>query len=651
MSRPKRMTKAVIVGHKSVLKATVDALHDSNLFHIEDFIEDESGFKISKPFQNAEEVSKKLVKIRSISNFLGVEPKQPAVQKADSVLRELDTKLNQLDRSISEKSEMISKCENDLKDLENQKRDLLPFLSINLDFDYYRGYENLKVFAGSIKGSLEEGQISSITQAYELFYDPQAKTVVLFVDNKDAERVQDMLQKLEFRDLRVPERGGIPSELLKLTEQKEADASRQIESLKKEVESLKSQYSDFLLASDEVLSIENQKAELPLRIATSENAFIIEGWIPSENYDAMVRKVTDATSGRAYVTSLEIEEEEEEEGHVPVEYNNSKPVAPMQEIMDLYSRPRYTEIDPSSILFITFPLIYGMILGDIGYALILGIMALAIKTFVKNDAVKPLMNILLYCQISTLIFGIIYGEFLGFSLANPLPGTEGEPGLLPFWTTMQLQIPGIAGEAFTFPIHRTHMVMTMIGISVFVGLLHLNLGFILGFINLSHHSMKHAVLEKGSWMIIELGVLVAALGAISGNSVLTYVGAGILVLGIVLLTMGEGIKGPIELPSLMGNALSYARIIAVGLSSIYIAETVNNISFSMIWADHSQIGIAAIAAIIVFILGHALNTVLSIIAPGLHSLRLEYVEFLGKFYQGGGRKFNPFGFRRKYTEE
>jgi len=644
------MTKAIIVGHKSILKATVNALHDSNLFHIEDFIEDESGFKISKPFQNAEEVSKKLVKIRSISNFLGIEHKEPTVQKSNSVMHELDAKLGKLDRSISEKSEMISKCENDLKDLENQKKDLLPFLSINLDFDYYRGYENLKVFAGSIKGSLEEGQISSITQAYELFYDPQAKTVVLFVAKEDADRVQEVLQNLEFRDLRVPERGGIPSELLRVTEQKEADASRKIESLKVEVESMKSQYADFLLASDEVLSIENQKAELPLRIATSDNAFIIEGWVPSENYDTVINTVNDATSGRAYVTSIEIEEEEIEEGHIPVEYDNSKPVAPMQMILDLYSRPRYTEIDPSSILFITFPLIYGMILGDIGYAIILGAMALAIKTFVKSDAVKPLMNILIYCQISTFIFGIIYGEFLGFPLAS-MHGEHGlVPGLLPFWNTITL-FPGLSGEEFTFPVHRTHMVMTMIGVSIFVGLIHLNLGFILGFINLSHHGLKHAVLEKGSWMIIELGVLVAALGYFGGISGLTYVGVGILLLGIVLLTMGEGIKGPIELPSLMGNTLSYARIIAVGLSSIYIASTVNDIAFKMIWADHSKIGFAAIAAIIVFILGHGLNTVLSIIAPGLHSLRLQYVEFFGKFYQGGGKKFNPFGYIRKYTEE
>ncbi|WP_440956649.1 V-type ATP synthase subunit I [Methanosarcina sp. Mfa9] len=645
MSRPKEMTKAVIVGHKSILKQTIDALHDSNLFHIEDFVEDESGFKIDKPFKNAEDVSKKLVKIRSIANYLGIAEKEPVVQKSDAVLRDLDSKLEELDRGISVKTETIAKLENELKDLDSQRNELLPFLSINLDFDYCRGYENLKVFAGTIKGSLDESQVSSITKAFELYSDPQSKTIVLFTAQGDADRIYELLQGLGFRELRVPGRGGVPSELLRLIEQKEAEISKKIESTRAEIESMNAKYVDFILASDEVLSIESQKAELPLRIATSANAFIIEGWTPSENYDTLVSAVNSASNGRAYISKLTIEEEEEH--HVPVEYNNSKVVAPMQQIMDLYSRPNYTEIDPSAAIFITFPLLYGMILGDIGYALILGGLAFAIKKAVKSEAVQPLMDILIYCQISTFIFGIIYGEFMGF----PLAGLHHEPGLIPGWETINL-FSGLGGEMVTFPIHRTHMVMTMIAATVIVGLLHLNFGFLLGFLNVSrHHGVTLAVLEKGSWIIIELGAIVAAAGALGGNSMLTNVGIVVLVVGVAMLTKGEGIKGPIELPSLMGNALSYARIIAVGLSSIYIAGTVNDIAFEMIWADHSKIGFVAVAAILVFVLGHALNSVLSIIAPGLHALRLQYVEFFGKFYEGGGKRYNPFGYIRKYTEE
>lgn len=649
MSRPKEMTRAVIVGHKSILKETIDSLYDTNLFHVEDFVEDESGFKISKPLKNAEEVSKKLVKIRSIANYLGIVKKEPVVQKTDSVLRDLDTKLNELDRAIATKTESIVRLENELKDLETQKKELLPYLSINLDFDDYRGYESLKVFAGTVKGSLDGSQISSITKAYELYFDPQSKTIVLFVAKNDADRVYELLQDLGFRELRVPQRGGVPSELLRFIEQKEAEVTKEIESSRADIESLKAKYADFILASDEVLTIESQKADLPLRIATSANAFIIEGWTPAEDYNKVVSAVNTATNGKAYVTNLEIDEEEEE--HVPVKYNNSKVAAPMQEIMDLYSRPKYTEIDPSVVILITFPLMYGLILGDIGYALILGTIALLIKKLVKSEAVKPLMNILIYCQISTFIFGIIYGEFLGFPLASVHTAHGSVPGLLPGWETIVL-FHGLGGEEVTFPIHRSHMVMTMLATTVIVGLLHLNLGFLLGFANINrHHGFKHAFLEKGSWLVIELGALIAVIGYLGGNTVLTYVGAGILLLGIVLLTMGEGIKGPIELPSLMGNALSYTRLIAVGLSSIYIASTVNDIAFGMVWSDHSTFGFVAIAAIIVFILGHALNSVLSIIAPGLHALRLQYVEFFGKFYEGGGRKYNPFGYIRKYTEE
>jgi V/A-type H+-transporting ATPase subunit I len=164
--------------------------------------------------------------------------------------------------------------------------------------------------------------------------------------------------------------------------------------------------------------------------------------------------------------------------------------------------------------------------------------------------------------------------------------------------------------------------------------------------------MTAALMEKGSWIVIELGLLLAILGyAAVLPAATTYAGIVVFLVGFVMLLKGEGIKGPIELPSLLSNSLSYTRIIAVGLSSIYIASTVNLIAFDMIWQPGTPIGGATIGAIIVFLFGHALNTVLSIIAPGLHSLRLQYVEFFGKFYEGGGRKYDPFGYIRKYTEE
>jgi V/A-type H+-transporting ATPase subunit I len=192
--------------------------------------------------------------------------------------------------------------------------------------------------------------------------------------------------------------------------------------------------------------------------------------------------------------------------------------------------------------------------------------------------------------------------------------------------------------------------MTFIVATVFIGLLHLNLGYIVGFINENRkHGMSAAIFEKGSWIVVELGILLAVLGYLGMLPII--VGVLVFLIGAAMLVKGEGVKGIVELPSLLSNSLSYTRIITVGLSSIYIASTVNLIAFDMIWQPGSPIGVMTIFAIVVFIFGHTLNTALSIIAPGLHALRLQYVEFFGKFYEGGGRIYNPFGYIRKYTEE
>lgn len=643
MLKPKQMSRAVIVGHKNILEKTVDALHKANLFHIEEFNEDDGDFKIGKPFEGGSEVSKKLVKIRSIANFLGVKDGASAKQAPVSVLAQLDSSLDSLDRDLDRLAEKRSALEAELKDAASSKRDILPFINIDLDFDLYRGYERITVFAGKVKEDIGPA-LSKVTNSFELYHDQASGAMVLFVVADKAAAASVVLSDASYKELKVPALSGVPATILANIVRKEEETARKIADIDGEVEAMKLKYADFILASNELLSIAVQKSETPLKVATTDSSFIIDGWLPSDKYSELERMVSAATNGRAFVSEIEITHDDHKS--VPVEYDNPKPVAPMQFIIDLYGRPSYKEIDPSALVLITFPLLYGMILGDIGYAIILAALALLVKKFMPSDSINSLMNILLYGQISAFLFGILYGEFLGF----PLASYHGTPGLIPGFETIELFATPFKGEVIGFPLHRSHLILTFIVTSILVGVLHVNFGFLIGFINEKRkHGLHAAIFEKGSWFVLQLGVLLLALGAVGMTSIVP--GALVLVLGLVMILKGEGVKGVVELPGLLSNTLSYSRIIAVGLSSISIASTVNLIAFDMAWKPGSPIGVMTIFAIVVFIGGHALNTVLSIIAPGMHALRLQYVEFFGKFYEGGGRKYNPFGYIRKYTEE
>ncbi|ABE52160.1 V-type ATP synthase subunit I [Methanococcoides burtonii] len=646
MLKPKQMCRAIIVGHKDIMEATVEALHGSNLFHLENYNEDGSGLKLGRPFKNAGDVSKKLIQLRSISSFLGIKNEIIPKQKDTTISNELDSMLDQLDIEVTVKTEKRSELDSRLKELEALKKDLTPFMAIPIDMELYRNYESIKVFAGSVKENVGSA-ISQVTSTYEMEYDQNTGTLVLFIKKDDEANISEILSNFEFRELRIPEISGTPSTLIADIAKEEEGIKQQMVLLETDIISIKEKYFEFILASEELLTIEAEKAEAPVKIATSEHTFIIDGWIPDDQFPILEKTIESATSGRAFVSKQEIENADTD--IIPIKYDNPKVSQPFQEIMDLYARPKYKEIDPTSLIFISFPLFYGMILGDIGYAAILLALAFGIKKMVKSDAIKPLMNVLIYCQISTLIFGVLYGEFLGFSLASLHTDHGVVPGLIAGFETITLFNSPLGGEVITYPIHRTHIVMTMIAATALIGLLHINFGYVLGFINENRkHGFATAMFEKGSWFVVELGLILGVLGY-TGIAPTEIVGTIVFLMGFVMLVKGEGVKGPIELPSLLSNALSYTRLIAVGLSSIYIASTVNLIAFDMILPQGGIL--AVIGAIIVFIFGHALNTVLSIIAPGLHALRLQYVEFFGKFYEGGGRKYNPFGYIRKYTEE
>ncbi len=540
---------------------------------------------------------------------------------------------------VSEKLDRKSQIEADLKDVQTGMHEVEAFSGIPVNFDLCRGYETLHVFAGTVKKGVDvEAGLKGITSEYRLFTG-NTGVFILTVPVKYRDSVADRLAEYEFGEVKIPAISGVPDDLISELKSRQDSLTKDIESLSSEIDSVKAEYEDFILASEELLSIETQKKEAPLVFATSDHTFVIDGWIPDDEFETVRSKVEEATGNRVYVTKVE---EPVDEAKVPIEYDNPKIVKPMEAVIDLYARPRYHEIDPTTLVFIAFPLFYGLILGDIGYALILLGISLYGRSKLHGEGWNSLFTVLIYCNIVTLFFGILYGEFLGF----PLAGLHGNPGLIPGWETITL-FEGLGGEHITYPIHRTHLITTLLVVTLLIGVIHIDIGLIAGFRNvLAKHGMKAAILEKIAWIVLQVSIFLLLFGMM-GVITSMVPGAVVFALAVIMLVAGEGGTAIMELPSVLSNVLSYSRLLAVGLSSIGIATAVNTMAGMMFKSG----GLFIVVAAIIFILGHALNTALSIIAPGLHALRLQYVEFFTKFYEGGGRIYNPFGYNRIYTEE
>jgi V/A-type H+-transporting ATPase subunit I len=325
-------------------------------------------------------------------------------------------------------------------------------------------------------------------------------------------------------------------------------------------------------------------------------------------------------------------------------------------LMDVYSRPKYTELDPTLMLSLVFPLFFGLILGDVGYGVLLLAMCLGLRRFLKGEESAQLLTVLRNASISSIIFGLLYSEFLGFAL----PWS-------PIMFSRHLLIGAhSAGHGPQIP--------ALLILAIWIGLLHITLGRILGMIN--HARQDHgehrtkAVMANFGWICVMWGILMVIWSivqmpympdfttfpsVVSGLKVTAVGGAVMLLAGVLFIARDSGLE-LVELPTIISHVLSYARIVAVGLSSVAIAMVVNYIAIGMLISPQLEnitvLGVLfIIMGVAVFLVGHALNTALGILGGGLHSIRLQYVEFFTKFYKGGGKKYSPFGQNRRFTED
>jgi V/A-type H+-transporting ATPase subunit I len=655
MLAPKRMSRLLIAASRDQMAPVVAELYRHNLFHIEEYVEAGAegyeGFKIGTPLSGASEASVDLVKIRAIENATSIQGDD--IDSAKTCTRtELQSRIERelpvLEKEVEDLTLRRSKLDTRVKENEQKIAEIVPFLAVPVDLGLYRGYSGFNVFAGYVAHEV------TLSVPCEMSFIPgkDKNFIVIVFPAGQRSEVERVLQEAAFQPVQIPEESGSPQARIDYYTADISAMKTEITDIHNKLDGVRTKHSGFLVACEEFLRAEVEQTEAPLRFATTKQTFVAEGWVPTESVDVISDALVKTTGGKIYVTVLPIDFEHD---CVPVEYNNPSFAKPTQVLMDVYSRPKYTELDPTLMVSIVFPLFFGLILGDVGYGLILLAMSFGLRKFIKGEAGQQLLTVLRNASISSIFFGILFSEFLGFAI----------PGLKPLMPSRHLMAE-----------HGAHgpMIPELMVLSIWIGVLHITLGRILGIIN--HARQDHgehrtkAMLANFGWLAVMWGVLIAiwSIAALPLMPNLTglppivsivnigvVIGAVLAVLGVLLIAR-DSVLEVVEIPTIISHVLSYARIVAVGFSSVAIAMVVNFISIGMfIQPQLENFSIFSIfiiiAGLVVFILGHALNTVLGILGGGLHSIRLHYVEFFTKFYKGGGVKYVPFGMKRRFTED
>lgn len=436
------------------------------------------------------------------------------------------------------------------------------------------------------------------------------------------------------------------------------DLNARIEKLRAEIDGAEAEIRTYaalrgaMQYTIDYFSMRIEKYDVLGRLWQSPHVFVITGYIPAESAPALEKELTEKFE--AYV-ELETPAEDED---VPVKLKNNAFAAPVEGVLESYSMPGRKEIDPSTLMAVFYYFLFGMMLSDAGYGLIMVIgCGIALAKF-KNmeESLRKFLKMFLYCGISTVFWGAMFGSFFGDAVT-----VIGKT-----FFNVDIAIPALWFTPLNEP-------MRLLLFSFLIGVIHLFAGLGAQFYQLARQGLwKDAIFDVVFWyMLVGGGILyllsmqmfadMVSLGFTLPAAVGTVgaIAAGIGAVGIVLTAGREsrspfkrllkGLYGLYGVSSYLSDILSYSRLLALGLATGVIASVFNQMGAML---GNSPAGVAVF--VFAFLVGHTLNLGINVLGAYVHTNRLQFVEFFGKFFEGGSRKFNPFSAKTKYfkiTEE
>jgi len=450
--------------------------------------------------------------------------------------------------------------------------------------------------------------------------DQHCVTVIYMHDEQGV--VFDVLREYGFSESSLKNTSGTARENIAVSKDRVAALDAERESIKTEL-AASGERRDELQMSIDLVATMIQQAQAQERFVATESTITLTGWFPAEN-EADV----DATLGQLDCVYEFSEPVEDEYPDVPIRLKNNAVTAPLSMVTEMYSLPSYDGVDPNPVMMPFFVLFYGFMMADMGYGLIMMIASLIIKRKKPRGGAKQLFDLMFMCGITTLIFGVVTGGFFGDAIQ---------------------QVASMYGKTFTLPytplLNPVDDAMNVLIFAMALGFVHIMAGMAVDLVHkIKSGNALGGVMDVIPWWIAFAGIGLGALG------ITWYVALA----GAVLLVATQGREKPsiigkitsglgslYNITAYFGDVLSYARLMALMLAGGVVASVFNSIG-----AMTGNI----VVFLIIFAIGHGLNIGLNLLGCYVHDLRLQCLEFFGKFYSDGGKAFRPLGVNGKYTQ-
>ena len=637
------MSKFYLLAFKEKRESLLKELQKFKYVHLVD-----SGNDFSKEDLSAVSRSEELIDIDDylnkskyvIERLEKIEDKKPALEalkegKKHFTYEEIKNRarkfnFSQIYKEISSIIDEIEKKEAENQEILNKVCELLPYKAIDIPLEDLKLTKFSKIYLGTIpqryKENFEELLKENDSVYFNVLHTDKNYAYYLIICHKsDDEDVIDAFRKMGFTLVNFKEKGTINENINSLRERKSQNLNS-IDTLNKELKNYLKYLDDFKIYY-EYQSNEKLKVISSEKFLRTKNLDLIEGYVPSKFLKSFEEAIQLICGDDYYLYKKEADRNSHE---VPIMLKNNKFVGPFEMLTEMYSMPKYNEIDPTPFFAPFYFIFAGIMIGDLGYGLLVFIGSLlALRFFNLDKATKRFMTFFNYLSISAMIFGLVFGSFFG--------------GIIPLPTL----------------INPAEDIMEMLMLSLLLGGVHIFFALgIKAYMDIRDNKPKDAFYDVGLWYMALIGAIGYGLSkAVAMNPIVVkilFYAMIIAMVGIVLTggrsekttlaKFGWGVYALYGISSYIGDFVSYLRLMALVLSGSFIGLAVNMIA-GMLFGS-SIIG--KLFAIVIFLVFQAFNCFLCYLSAYVHTARLTYVEMFNKFYEGGGVPFKKMVEDSKY---